>query len=44
MTPNPLQVDKDALTKEALELLHLIPDGYIPFLVGRLHVEKGMGL
>ena len=25
-----VQVNKDTLTKEALELLRLIPDGYIP--------------
>ena len=41
-----VQVNKDTLTKEALELLRLIPDGYIPLphqVGGQKHVDGRLG-
>ena len=40
------QVDRDSLTKEALHLLMLIPDGYIPLphqVGGQKHVDGRLG-
>ena len=41
-----LQVDRESLTEEALELLRLIPNGYIPLphqVGGHRHVDGKLG-